>query len=110
MMRWLRIASLSFVALCGLAGSQRSASAHEWWPSPARILVHRNGYLSNYGPTTYNAQSMYGRRGSVYTAPNVSLYSGPTGYFPGAAPGFYPPPVRKGWNYYRDSYDYSYGW
>jgi hypothetical protein len=115
MLRLLRMAVLSAVAALGLPfGSTSTASAHDWWtPYPARVHVHRYGYLSGYGPSVYHPRSLYGRSLSLYVAPRVSVYAGPSvGFYGGPAPGFYPRPFAYGYNYYHGPYDYShhYGW
>lgn len=114
MLRLLRMAVLPAVAALGLAfGGTSTASAHDWWPSPARVHVHRYGYLSGYGPSIYHPRSLYGRSYSVYVGPSVSVYAGsPAGLYPGPAPAFYPRPFTYGYNYYHGPYDtgYGYGW
>jgi hypothetical protein len=109
MSRLLRVALLPAIAALGLFGGGSIASAHDWWPSPARIHVHRYGYLTGYGPSIYHPRSLYGRSYSVYASPNISVYSGAYGLYPGLRPGFYPRPFAYGYNYYHGPHDYAYG-
>jgi hypothetical protein len=112
MSRLLRTVALSGVIALGLTVFGAStASAHDpWINSPARIHVHRYGYLAGYGPSIYHPRSLYGR--SLYVSPPVSVYSSPAIGLYGPAPGFYRRPFAYGYNYYHGPYDYSYhyGW